>query len=86
MTEHQSELLAFIIREFREYRLIPITDTAHKRDKKQYIHGLMMAARVIGVSYDKLNAIVEAEPVMDLQSHEDELSIPTYIRHQLRRT
>ncbi len=81
MTTQQSELLDLITKEFRAYRAIPIEEVQHKHDKKQFINGLMIAARVVGINYDELNAIVESMPAMEFK--EDDFITPAYIREKL---
>lgn len=81
MSKHP-ELLTLIEQEFIDYRGIPMMDSQRKHEKKQFINGLMTAARVVGITYDELNTIVEAHPPASIQYHEDELSIPAYIRNK----
>ncbi|OCH69559.1 hypothetical protein A6E00_08580 [Vibrio diabolicus] len=80
MSKHP-ELLTLIEQEFIDYRGIPMSDSQRKHEKKQFINGLMTAARVVGITYDELNVIVEAHPPASLHN-EDELSIPAYIRNK----
>ncbi len=80
MTKQQSELLDLITKEFRAYRTIPVGELQHKHDKKQFINGLMTAARVIGINYDELNAIFESMPAMEFKK--DDFITPAYIREK----
>ncbi|OED65907.1 hypothetical protein A165_00920 [Vibrio tasmaniensis ZS-17] len=82
MTEYQSELLAFIEEEFQKYSLMPTDNSQAKRDKKEFINGLMTAARVIGVGYDELNLIVKSTASRGVKGIEYDLSTPAYIRQQ----
>ncbi|WP_394142900.1 hypothetical protein [Vibrio chagasii] len=82
MTEYQSELLAFIEEEFQKYNLMPIDNSQAKRDKKEFINGLMTAARVVGVGYDELNLIVKSTTRGGVKSIEYDLSTPAYIRQK----
>lgn len=82
MTEYQSELLAFIEEEFQKYNLMPIDNSQAKRDKKEFINGLMTAARVVGVGYDELNLIVKSTTRGGVKGIEYDLSTPAYIRQK----
>ncbi|MCG7496414.1 hypothetical protein MHO82_06035 [Vibrio sp. Of7-15] len=83
MESKKSEMLALLNKECHEYCLIPTNDIQHKREKKQFINGLMTASRVMGISYDELNEVIEAMPKPKFSSLDDKLAIPTYIRNNL---
>jgi len=51
------EFLTCLSNEFIQYNLIPDADSHVKREKKQYINGLMTASRYFGISFEELNAI-----------------------------
>jgi len=51
------EFLTCLTNEFIQYNLIADTDSSLKREKKQYIDGLMTASHYFGVSFDELSAI-----------------------------
>jgi len=51
------EFLTCLTNEFTQYNLIADTDSSLKREKKQYIDGLMAASRFFGVSFEELSAI-----------------------------
>lgn len=84
MTNYQNELLEIIKKEFNEYRSISIAEKQRKHDKKQFINGLMVAARAVGISFDELNDIVESSQVGSSSIVIDDLSIPAYIRELAR--
>lgn len=83
MESKKSELLALLNKECHEYCLIPTSEVQHKREKKQFINGLMTAARVMGISYDDLNDIIEAMPEPKFNSLDEKLTTPTYIRNDM---
>ncbi|MGF1724893.1 hypothetical protein [Photobacterium nomapromontoriensis] len=83
MGSPKADLLALLVKECHEYCLIPTSEEQKKRDKKSFINGLMTASRIVGISYDELNNIVEAMPKSTFASLEDKLAIPTYIRNQM---
>lgn len=81
-SQYRTELLIFIEQQFNEYRLIPKKNTQEKSEKKAFINGLMTAARIVGISYDELNVIVESTCIEREES--DDLSIPAYIRNTMK--
>ena len=78
--QYQSELLKLIEQEFHNYSLISMSSTQDKHEKKAFINGLMTAARVVGVGYDELNAIVQSTVSSGDKERCNDLSIPAYIR------
>ncbi|EIV8651628.1 hypothetical protein CGH02_23905 [Vibrio parahaemolyticus] len=84
MESHREELLALLSKECGEYSSIPESEQQQKRDKKSFINGLMTACRVVGISYDELNTIVEAMPKQaKFKDLDEQLAIPTYIRNKV---
>ena len=79
--QYRTELLTLIEQEFQEYRANSLHDSQLKRDKKAFINGLMTAARIVGISYDELNAIVESTSIKNEQESKSDLSVPAYIRN-----
>ncbi|TKF78441.1 hypothetical protein FCV62_12205 [Vibrio kanaloae] len=53
-----------------------------KDNKKEFINGLMTAARVVGVGYDELNLIVKYTASRGVKGIEYDLSTPAYIRQK----
>ncbi|EGU31298.1 hypothetical protein VII00023_22984 [Vibrio ichthyoenteri ATCC 700023] len=84
MTNYQTELLDLIKLEFKDYSAISLTDHQRRHDKKQFINGLMTAARAIGISFEQLNAVVESFQLTLCDC--DDLSVPAYIRELARTT
>lgn len=79
------EFLEYLKNEFHQYHQIPTQETQARREKKQFISGLMTASRFFGVSYDALQVIVEEEQrkgAPPFASLDDKLIVPTYIRQQ----
>ncbi|GHA10779.1 hypothetical protein [Oceanisphaera arctica] len=82
----KTEFLGYLSVEFQEYCQIPSEDIQEKQEKKQFINGLMKAARIFGVSFDELTAVVKSEqpdagPSFSVSSPEDIIKVPAYIRH-----
>lgn len=63
--------------EFSQYQ--NLTDDCSRKEKKQFINGLMKASRFFGVSYDELNTIVDTHRKVSDQS-DNYLDIPAFIR------
>ncbi|EKF9373183.1 hypothetical protein O1B80_003442, partial [Vibrio cholerae] len=62
----------------------PDNEQQKKRDKKQFINGLMTACRVVGISFEELNSIIEQMPKRPIFKDLDEqLSVPTYVRNKV---
>jgi len=53
----KKEFLTCLTNELIQYNLIADTDSSLKREKKQYIDGLMTASHYFGISLEELNAI-----------------------------
>ncbi len=52
--------------------------------KKHFINGLMTACRVVGISFEELNTIIEQMPKKPIFKDLDEqLSVPTYVRNRV---
>ncbi|MBD3822639.1 MAG: hypothetical protein IE914_10340 [Thiotrichales bacterium] len=84
----EQEFLAYLKNELHQYSLILDQNGARKREKKQYIKGLMTASRFFGVSFEALEAVVGTtlKPQaggMDSASREELLDIPTVIRKNI---
>ncbi len=85
------EFLDYLSVEFKEYCQIPSDEPQVKKEKKQFINGLMKAARIFGVSFDELNAVIESEKRNAGHTHplfnpKDFIDIPTYIRNRVNIT
>ncbi|MEZ8104080.1 hypothetical protein [Vibrio cortegadensis] len=78
-----AEFLEYLKSEFQEYCAIPISQSQHKSEKKQFINGLMKASRFFGVSFDDLNEIIKSQPQASFHGFEDMLDVPTYIRNEM---
>ncbi|WKE65427.1 hypothetical protein PVT67_17440 [Gallaecimonas kandeliae] len=84
----EQEFLAYLKNELHQYSLIPAQDGPRKREKKQYIKGLMTASRFFGVSFEALEEVVGTtlKPLdggMDSTAREELLDIPTVIRKKI---
>ncbi|EGA65420.1 hypothetical protein [Vibrio brasiliensis] len=84
METRKKELLAVLTKECEIYSSIPASEQQQKRDKKCFINGLMTACRVVGVSFEELNAIIESMPQQPkFKDIDEKLSIPTYVRNNV---
>ncbi|KXF82834.1 hypothetical protein [Enterovibrio coralii] len=83
MEEQQKALLDLLTKECDAYCLIPESELDLKRDKKHFINGLMTASRVVGISYEELNKIIENMPASKFSSLEEKLAIPAYLRNNV---
>lgn len=84
MDTSTEELLALLTKECRLYSSIPASEQQQKRDKKCFINGLMTACRVVGISFEELNSIVESMPQQTkFKDIDEQLSIPTYVRNNV---
>ncbi|MCG9727737.1 hypothetical protein [Vibrio brasiliensis] len=84
METRKKELLAVLTKECEIYSSIPASEQLQKRDKKCFINGLMTACRVVGVSFEELNAIIESMPQQPkFKDIDEKLSIPTYVRNNV---
>ena len=84
METSKEELLALLTKECRLYSSIPASEQQQKRDKKCFINGLMTAYRVVGISFEELNAIIELMPQQPkFKGIDEQLSIPTYVRNNV---
>ncbi|WP_434360528.1 hypothetical protein NF212_08200 [Parasalinivibrio latis] len=84
MESVKEELLTLLTKECDLYSSIPASEQQQLRDKKNFIKGLMTACRVVGISFEELNSIIEAMPKHPKFNDIDELlSIPTYIRNNV---
>ncbi|OBT15562.1 hypothetical protein A9264_12915 [Vibrio sp. UCD-FRSSP16_10] len=81
MSTHKQDFLDYLQVEFDKYSAIPTTETQLKFEKKQYINGLMMAARIFGVEFDELEGVL-AQP--QAKAAEQRLDIPAYIRQDVQ--
>ncbi|WP_010448222.1 hypothetical protein [Vibrio rotiferianus] len=72
-----NDFIEFLKQEFSDYH--GLTEPRQRKEKKQFINGLMTASRFFGVSYDELKAIVATHRAVDTQD-EHYLDIPTFIR------
>ncbi|KIP65096.1 hypothetical protein SN11_26170 [Vibrio harveyi] len=84
METSKEELLALLTKECRLYSSIPASEQQQKHDKKCFINGLMTACRVVGISFEELNSIVESMPQQTkFKDIDEQLSIPTYVRNNV---
>ncbi|EPC6137760.1 hypothetical protein ACR0WA_003713 [Vibrio cholerae] len=84
MLPPKEELLILLSKECELYVSIPGNEQQKKRDKKQFINGLMTACRVVGISFEELNSIIEQMPKRPIFKDLDEqLSVPTYVRNKV---
>jgi len=79
----KAELLVYLRGELNQYNRIINSQT--KREKKQYIDGLMKASRFFGVSYEELKEITDSElkehiNSLTMSGDDDLLDVPTFIR------
>ncbi|KQA22626.1 hypothetical protein AAY55_16215 [Vibrio metoecus] len=76
--------MILLSKECELYASIPDNEQQKKRDKKQFINGLMTACRVVGISFEELNSIIEQMPKRPIFKDLDEqLSVPTYVRNKV---
>ncbi|TXY00516.1 hypothetical protein [Vibrio mimicus] len=84
MLPPKEELLTLLSKECELYVSILNSDQQKKRDKKHFINGLMTACRVVGISFEELNSIIEQMPKRPIFKDLDEqLSVPTYVRNKV---
>ncbi|WP_349775432.1 hypothetical protein [Vibrio intestinalis] len=84
MEPSKEELLALLTKECELYSSIAVTERQQKRDKKCFINGLMTACRVVGISFEALNTIIESMPQQTkFKDIDEQLSIPTYVRNNV---
>ncbi|KDO14927.1 hypothetical protein DP83_14855 [Vibrio metoecus] len=84
MLPPKEDLLILLSKECELYASIPDNEQQKKRDKKQFINGLMTACRVVGISFEELNSIIEQMPKRPIFKDLDEqLSVPTYVRNKV---
>ena len=84
MDSSKEDLLDLLAKECELYASIPASEQQQKRDKKCFINGLMTACRVVGISFEELNLIVESVAKQPKFNDLDEqLSIPTYVRNKV---
>ncbi|WP_240205276.1 hypothetical protein [Vibrio sp. CyArs1] len=84
MEAPKEELLALLVKECELYTSIPASEHQQKRDKKCFIGGIMTACRVVGISYQELNSIIESMPKQPkFKDLDEELSTPTYVRNNV---
>ncbi|HGH6027970.1 TPA: hypothetical protein AB5H75_003926 [Vibrio mimicus] len=84
MLPPKEELLTLLSKECELYVSILDSDQQKKRDKKHFINGLMTACRVVGISFEELNSIIEQMPKRPIFKDLDEqLSVPTYVRNKV---
>ena len=79
-----TDFLDYLTTEFKQYHSIPTQETQARRDKKQFIAGLMTASRFFGVEYDELQAIIDnaqhkGAPLFT--TLDEMLAVPAYLRH-----
>lgn len=83
------EFFTYLKNELVQYKLTPDTDSEVKREKKQYINGLMRASRFFGISFEELRDIIDSEFIENIDKseysgREELLDIPTFIRQNKR--
>ncbi|NOH82103.1 hypothetical protein F0231_20525 [Vibrio sp. RE86] len=84
METSKEELLTILKKECELYSSIPANEQQRKRDKKCFINGLMTACRVVGISFEELNLIIETMPKQpQFRDLDEQLSIPTYVRNNV---
>ncbi|PSU96364.1 hypothetical protein C0W80_17320 [Photobacterium leiognathi subsp. mandapamensis] len=74
------DFLNYLKHEYQEYCVIPSIEYQKKREKREFINGLMKGSRFFGVSFDDLEEIVQSQSSLCFDSLEEMLEIPTYIR------
>ncbi|EID0723913.1 MULTISPECIES: hypothetical protein [Vibrio] len=80
----KSELLKRLSQECGEYCSIPESEQQVKRDKKNFINGLMTACRVVGISFEELSAVTDSMPKEPkFRNLDEKLSVPTFIRNEV---
>ncbi|WP_305838333.1 hypothetical protein [Photobacterium leiognathi] len=60
--------------------MIPSIEYQKKRERREFINGLMKGSRFFGVSFDDLEEIVQSKSSLCFDSLKEMLEIPTYIR------
>ncbi|WP_431786204.1 hypothetical protein [Vibrio harveyi] len=84
METSREELLTLLTKECELYSSIPASEQQQKRDKKCFINSLMTACRVVGISFEELNAIIKLMPQQPkFKDIDEQLSIPTYVRNNV---
>ncbi|MDD1780035.1 hypothetical protein LRP49_02380 [Enterovibrio sp. ZSDZ35] len=83
MDAYKDVLLERLTRECEALCAIPENQHEQKREKKQFINGLMTASRLVGISYEELSAVIEAMPSSKFKNLEEKLNIPAYIRNNI---
>lgn len=83
MNMEKAKFLDYLSHEYHAYCAIPTSDPQHKREKKQFVNGLMTASRLFGVSIDELNAVIDSKPQPPYANIDEMLEIPTYIRQEI---
>ncbi|SDH91486.1 hypothetical protein SAMN04488136_13576 [Vibrio xiamenensis] len=86
MEAEKQVFLAYLKKVQLEHTLIPKRDLAQRREHQQFIHGLVTAATLFGVSSSELNAIVKPVSDSQFESLDDKLSVPTYLRNNVKIT
>lgn len=86
----QSEFLDYLANELSIYNQIPISETQVRFEKKQYINGLMKAARFFGVTYETMKEVIDTQlkeqiNVLNASGRAHELyNIPAFIRENMK--
>jgi len=80
MNSEKEAFLTYLKEQYQDYCNLPNCETQLRLQKKQFLKGLMTAARMFGVSYDALKKIVENQSSSNYETLEEMLEIPTYIR------
>lgn len=85
MREEREALLKLLKGECEKYTQIPSCESTVKREQKKFIYGIMTASRVVGISYEELETIVNAMSTQpEFKDLDEKLAIPTYIRDKVQ--
>jgi len=81
----KTQFLTYLSNELMQYNLIPDADSVLKHDKKQFINGLMTAARYLGISFEELKIVIDSQPSIEIEqslqaSIERYFDVPTVMR------
>ncbi|WP_417869482.1 hypothetical protein [Vibrio furnissii] len=84
-----SAFLTHLKNELHNYHQLDSQNEQAKRERKLYINGMMVAARLLGVSFQVLEEITnnELKEHIDLLATLDQeaiLDIPSYLRNKLK--
>ncbi|RTZ14406.1 hypothetical protein EJ063_15940 [Vibrio aquaticus] len=85
MQQERNALLALLKDECEKYTQIPSSENRAKQEQKKFIYGIMTASRVVGISYEELETIVNAMSTQpQFKDLDEKLAVPTYIRDKVQ--